>query len=57
MPFISIRRGQMGRDMNRNALRNVIIHPDVSDEAAWQMFPNCWRMLKPYLRVVAQPQD
>lgn len=34
---------------------DVIIPPSVSDEAAKQKYPNGWKTLKPYLRVVAQP--
>ena len=34
---------------------DVIIPPSVSDEAARQKYPNGWKTLKPYLRVVAQP--
>ncbi len=36
---------------------DVIIPPAVSDDAAKQKFPNGWKTVKPYLRVVAQPQD
>jgi hypothetical protein len=36
---------------------DVIIPPAVSDDAAKQIFPNGWKTVKPYLRVVAQPQD
>jgi thioredoxin-dependent peroxiredoxin len=36
---------------------DVIIPPAVSDEAAKQKFPDGWKTIKPYLRVVAQPQD
>jgi alkyl hydroperoxide reductase subunit AhpC len=35
---------------------DVIIPPSVSDEQAKQKFPNGWKTLKPYLRVVAQPK-
>jgi alkyl hydroperoxide reductase subunit AhpC len=35
---------------------DVIISPAVSDEEAKKLYPNGWRTLKPYLRVVAQPQ-
>ena len=35
---------------------DVIIPPSVSDEQAKQKFPNGWKTLKPYLRVVAQPR-
>jgi len=34
---------------------DVIIPPAVSDEQAKQKFPNGWKTVKPYLRVVAQP--
>jgi thioredoxin-dependent peroxiredoxin len=34
---------------------DVIIPPAVSDDAARQKYPNGWKTLKPYLRVVAQP--
>lgn len=36
---------------------DVIIVPAVSDEAAKVKFPEGWKTLKPYLRVVAQPRD
>jgi thioredoxin-dependent peroxiredoxin len=34
---------------------DVIIPPSVSDEQARQKFPNGWKTLKPYLRVIPQP--
>jgi len=34
---------------------DVIIVPAVSDEEAKQQYPNGWKTLKPYLRVVKQP--
>ncbi|MBN9561445.1 MAG: peroxiredoxin [Alphaproteobacteria bacterium] len=34
----------------------VIISPSVSDEAAKQSFPQGWKTLRPYLRVVDQPK-
>jgi hypothetical protein len=36
--------------------QDVIIPPAVSDEQAKQKFPGGWKTVKPYLRVVAQPQ-
>ena len=36
---------------------DVIIVPAVSDEDAKAKFPNGWKAPKPYLRIVAQPQD
>jgi thioredoxin-dependent peroxiredoxin len=35
---------------------DVIIVPAVSDEEAKQKYPSGWKALKPYLRVVAQPE-
>jgi alkyl hydroperoxide reductase subunit AhpC len=35
---------------------DVIIPPSVSDEQAKQKFPNGWKALKPYLRIVPQPK-
>ena len=35
---------------------DVIIPPSVSDEDAKKKFPAGWKTLKPYLRVVAQPE-
>ena len=35
---------------------DVIIVPSVSDEDAKKQFPNGWKTLKPYLRVVPQPK-
>jgi len=37
--------------------QDVIIVPSVSDEDAKKQFPNGWKTLKPYLRVVAQPKS
>lgn len=34
---------------------DVIIVPSVSDEEAKEVYPNGWKTVKPYLRVVAQP--
>jgi thioredoxin-dependent peroxiredoxin len=34
---------------------DVIIVPTLSDEAAREKFPGGWKTIKPYLRVVAQP--
>ena len=34
---------------------DVIIVPSVSDEAAKEKFPEGWKTLKPYLRIVPQP--
>jgi alkyl hydroperoxide reductase subunit AhpC len=36
---------------------DVIIPPSVSDEQAKAKFPNGWKTLKPYLRVVKQPTN
>lgn len=37
--------------------QDVIIPPAVSDEAARAKYPQGWKTLKPYLRVIAQPKD
>ncbi len=36
--------------------QDVIIPPSVSDEAAKKKYPQGWKTLKPYLRVIAQPK-
>jgi thioredoxin-dependent peroxiredoxin len=36
--------------------QDVIIVPSVSDDDAKKQFPNGWKTLKPYLRVVPQPK-
>jgi alkyl hydroperoxide reductase subunit AhpC len=36
---------------------DVIIPPSVSDAAAKAQYPQGWKTLKPYLRIVAQPKD
>jgi hypothetical protein len=35
---------------------DVIIVPSVSDADAKNLFPNGWKTVKPYLRVVPQPK-
>lgn len=37
--------------------QDVIIPPTVSDEAAKAKYPEGWKTVKPYLRVIAQPHD
>jgi len=34
---------------------DVIIVPEVSDDEAKKMFPEGWKTVKPYLRLVKQP--
>ena len=36
---------------------DVIIPPSVTDDDAKRKYPDGWKTLKPYLRVVAQPKD
>jgi hypothetical protein len=36
---------------------DVIIAPSVSDEDAGKKYPGGWKTLKPYLRIVPQPQN
>ena len=35
---------------------DVIIPPAVSDEQAKQKYPQGWKTVKPYLRIVGQPK-
>jgi alkyl hydroperoxide reductase subunit AhpC len=37
--------------------QDVIIVPSVSDADAKNMFPNGWKTVKPYLRIVSQPKS
>ena len=48
---------QVATPVNWKAGEDVIIVAAVSDEAAKTKFPDGWRTLKPYLRLVAQPRD
>lgn len=47
---------QVATPVNWKNGEDVIIVPAVSDEAARAKFPEGWKTLKPYLRVVAQPR-
>lgn len=47
---------QVATPVNWKNGEDVIIVPAVSDEAAKAKFPEGWKTLKPYLRVVAQPR-
>jgi alkyl hydroperoxide reductase subunit AhpC len=42
--------------VNWKSGEDVIIPPSVSDEQAKEKFPEGWKTLKPYLRIVKQPQ-
>lgn len=46
---------QVATPANWKQGEDVIIVPSVSDEAAKEKFPGGWKTLKPYLRVVPQP--
>jgi thioredoxin-dependent peroxiredoxin len=50
-------RHSVATPVNWQPGQDVIIPPAISDDAAKQKFPNGWKTVKPYLRVVAQPQD
>ncbi|HUN41210.1 MAG TPA: peroxiredoxin [Acetobacteraceae bacterium] len=50
-------RHSVATPVNWQPGQDVIIPPAISDEAAKQKFPNGWKTVKPYLRVVAQPRD
>jgi alkyl hydroperoxide reductase subunit AhpC len=42
--------------VNWNPGEDVIIPPSVSDDQAKQKYPGGWKALKPYLRIIPQPQ-
>jgi thioredoxin-dependent peroxiredoxin len=46
---------QVATPANWNQGEDVIIVPAVSDEEAAKKYPDGWKTLKPYLRIVAQP--
>ena len=46
---------QVATPVNWKNGEDVIIVPAVSDDAAKEKFPKGWKTLKPYLRVVSQP--
>ncbi len=47
---------QVATPVNWRNGEDVIIVPSVSDDAAREKYPSGWKTLKPYLRLVAQPQ-
>jgi len=47
---------QVATPANWEQGQDVIITPAVSDEEAKEKFPEGWKTLKPYLRLVAQPK-
>lgn len=47
---------QVATPVNWKKGEDVIIVPSLSDEDAKVKFPNGWNTIKPYLRVVAQPE-
>lgn len=49
-------RHQVATPVNWKHGEDVIIVPAVSNEAAKEKFPGGWKEVKPYLRIVAQPQ-
>lgn len=46
---------QVATPVNWKQGEDVIIVPAVSDEQAQELFPGGWRTVKPYLRIVPQP--
>jgi hypothetical protein len=46
---------QVATPVNWQQGEDVIIVPTVSDEEAKKKFPGGWKALKPYLRIVPQP--
>src|SRR6202521_3255495 len=49
-------RHKVATPVNWKQGEDVIIVPAVSDEEAKQKYPDGWKTVKPYLRVVAQPK-
>jgi alkyl hydroperoxide reductase subunit AhpC len=50
-------RSQVATPVNWKQGEDVIIVPAVSDEEAKKKYPEGWKTLKPYLRVVPQPKE
>jgi alkyl hydroperoxide reductase subunit AhpC len=48
---------QVATPVNWKQGEDVIIVPSLSDEEAKKRFPQGWKTLKPYLRVIAQPSN
>jgi alkyl hydroperoxide reductase subunit AhpC len=47
---------QVATPVNWKSGEDVIIVPSVSDEDARKKYPQGWKTLKPYLRIVPQPK-
>ena len=50
-------RHQVATPANWQQGDDVIIVPSVSDEQAREKYPEGWKSPRPYLRIVAQPED
>jgi thioredoxin-dependent peroxiredoxin len=50
-------KSQVATPVNWKQGEDVIISNAVSDEEAKKKYPEGWKTLKPYLRVVAQPKE
>ena len=48
---------QVATPVNWKDGEDVIIVPSVTDEQAKEKYPQGWKTLKPYLRLVRQPSD
>ncbi|MFZ3322784.1 MAG: peroxiredoxin [Usitatibacter sp.] len=50
-------RHKVATPVNWKQGEDVVIVPAVSDEEAKKKYPNGWKAVKPYLRIVPQPKD